>query len=306
MGPVESAEMLLGDYEGRVLPWERPTGSPSAITTDRVAFGKGQNALEVAVAHADRQPKAEDVRKLFKLRQANRPSPVLLVVAYPAHDGTSLLAAVAGTSGDPAPASGIALDRVGRLAAAALNEPDRHAAVRSIERLLTGLKEQLTPGLVNVGLFASHELRAGVPQRSDWQTARAIAEPLLRLRGHALITGLGYETQLRGSAGLLLTDSGTSRAIAVLLDETELFERPVARFGALSPIAYGLSLAAKEGLPWVVVLRGTQIRLYPARTDVGVGRKGMAQNVHRTRPCPARDGRRSVPHLDVQSFSLGA
>jgi len=31
------------------------------------------------------------------------------------------------------------------------------------------------------------------------------------------------------------------------------------------------------GLPWLVVLRGSQIRLYPSRPDVGVGRKRQAE-----------------------------
>ena len=279
-GPIkvaDGAQSLLEDYEGQVLPWTRPPGSPVAIRTDRVLFGKERNALEVAIGYADTQPRVEDLRKLFKLRQGARPSPVLMVIAYPAHDGSSLLAAATGTKGDPAPALGLSLDRVGRLAAAALNEPDRHAAVLTIDRLLAGLKDQLTPGLVNVGLFASHELRIGVPERGDWDVSREAAEPLLGLRGQALIEALGYGTSPRGSAGVLLTDSGTNRAIAVLLDETELFDRPVARFGALSPIAYGLSAAAKEGLSWVIVLRGSQVRLYPAKTDVGVGRKGLAE-----------------------------
>ena len=65
--------------------------------------------------------------------------------------------------------------------------------------------------------------------------------------------------------------------MAVLLDETEVFDRPSARFGAVSPIAHGLTVATREELPWLVVLRGTQIRLYPARPDIGVGRKGQAE-----------------------------
>ena len=56
-----------------------------------------------------------------------------------------------------------------------------------------------------------------------------------------------------------------------------MFDRPSARFGAVSPIAHGLTIAAREELPWLVVLRGTQIRLYPARPDIGVGRKGQAE-----------------------------
>lgn len=42
-------------------------------------------------------------------------------------------------------------------------------------------------------------------------------------------------------------------------------------------MAHGLTIAAKEELPWLIVQRGTQIRLYPASPDVGVGRKGQGE-----------------------------
>ena len=276
--PARNAEHFLEDYDGRSLPWPKPAGAPMAFETDRILFGNGDNALEVAIASATRpgQPKAEDLRALFKKRQANRPAPVLLVVTYTG-PGDQPLAAVVGTIGDPAPVTGLSVDRVARICAAALAEPDRHAAARAAERLLAGLKDQLSPGLVNSGLFASHELRTGVPARPDWEPARRAALPLLGLNGLPLIHALGYETAPRGSAALLLTHNGHSRAVAVLLDETEVFDRPSARFGAVSPIAHGLTVAAREELPWLVVLRGTQIRLYPARPDVGVGRKGQAE-----------------------------
>jgi hypothetical protein len=275
---VVITEQFLEDYDGRTLPWARPTGSPSALDTDRVLFGNGDNALEVAIAYATSasQPRADDLRALFRKRHANRPAPVLLVVGYKAADGQSA-AAVVGTAGDPAPIRGLSLDRVARVCTAALSEPDRHSAARTIDRLLGGLKDQLTPGLVNSGLFASHELRAGVPSRADWPEARQAATPLLSLRGLQLMHTLGFATAPRGSVALLLTQDGTSRALGVLLDETEVFDRPSDRFGVMSPVAHGLTLAAQEGLPWLVVLRGSQIRLYPSRPDVGVGRKGQAE-----------------------------
>jgi hypothetical protein len=271
-------ERFLDDFDGRSLPWSKPPGAPSSFDTDRILFGNGDNALEVAVAIATNpgQPRIEDLRGLFRKRHANRPAPVLLVVGYTDASGAGR-AAVVGTSGDPAPATGLSLARVARICAAGLAEPDRHAAARTLDRLLTGLKDQLSPGLVNSGLFASHELRTGVPARNDWPAARSEATPLLGLRGLPLIQALGYDTAPRGSVAVLLTQSGTSRAIAVLLDETEVFDRAAARFGAVSPVAHGLAVAAREGLPWLVVIRGTQIRLCPARPDVGVGRKGQAE-----------------------------
>ncbi|MEU3281447.1 Eco57I restriction-modification methylase domain-containing protein [Streptomyces antibioticus] len=275
----ECAEDFLESFEGRTLRWARPSGSPTALETVRVMFGEGQHSLEVAVAYAagsGGRPKADELRTLWKKRQANRPSPVLLVVLYIGVDGTPL-AALVGTSGDPAPVVDLAVDRVARIALAALAESDRHSAARTIERLLAGLKDQLVPGLVNSGLFASHELRTGVPARNDWNTARAAARASLGLQGMALVRALGFEAVPRGSAAQLLTHHGQSRAIAVLLHEGEVFERPTGRFDALSPVAHGLALATKEALPWVIVLRGMQIRLYPARPDVGVGRKGQAE-----------------------------
>lgn len=87
-------------------------------------------------------------------------------------------------------------------------------------------------------------LNCSVPSRNDWAPACSDATPLLGLRGLPLIQALGYDTAPRGSAAVLLTDSGTSRAIAVLLDEIEVFDRAAARFGAVSPVAHGLAVAA--------------------------------------------------------------
>jgi hypothetical protein len=267
----------LEDYDGRGLPWVKPAGTSAAFETDRVLFGNGDNALEVAIASArDGQPKADELRTLFKKRQAGRPAPVLLVVTYAAPGGKPL-AAVIGTSGDPAPIAGLPVDRLERVCAAVLAEPDRHSAVRAIDRLFVGLKDQQSPGLVNSGLFASHELRTGVPARPDWKAARHAALPVLGARGLPLIHALGYQTAQRGSAAMVLTHGGNARAIVVLLNDEEVFDRPSARFGAVTPVAHGLTIAARDELRWLVVLRGAQIRLYPASPDVGVGRKGQGE-----------------------------
>lgn len=69
----------------------------------------------------------------------------------------------------------------------------------------------------------------------------------------------------------------TKRAIAVFLDEGEGFEEPIDRFDGSSPVMHALAVADRESLPWVVLTRGRQIRVYSARPDVGVGRKGRAE-----------------------------
>lgn len=272
---TERAADFLDSYEGRTLPWQRPPGI-STTDTVRIVFGSGENPVEVAVAYNTTRPRTDEVRALWKKRHANRPSPVLLVMLYPGGAGPAQAAAI-GTAGDPTPIFDLDVARVERIAMAVLREPDRHAAARTADRLLTGLKDQLIPGLVNSGLFASHELRSGVPGRPDWEAARATALRSLDKQGLDLVRSLGYGTERRGSTALLLTSGDRSRAIAVLLDGAELFDRPSPRFGPISPIGHALALAARESLPWVIALRGTQIRLYPARPDVGVGRKGQAE-----------------------------
>ncbi|MET8332183.1 Eco57I restriction-modification methylase domain-containing protein [Streptosporangium canum] len=271
---AEVAERFLEDVDAHDLPWSRPTNAPSSLITDRVLFGNGEAPLEVAIAFTEAgAPKAEDLRRLWKLRHNNRPSPVLLVVLY--GDVGTTKAAACGPAGDPI--TSLNLDQLGRICIAALAEPDRHTALRNLERLLTAAKDQLTPGLTNQGLFATHELRNGLPRRHDWFAAGAAARPLLGLSGLPLIHALGYDTMSRGSAALLLTHQGTSRSIAVLLEDGEVFDRPSPRFGAVSPISHAIAVAARENLPWVIVLRGSQIRLHPVNPTVGVGRKSQGE-----------------------------
>lgn len=257
------------------IDWVRPDKAPAGIQTVRVHTGHGVNGLEVAVAQAASAPKMDEVRRLWKQRWDRRPSPVLLVVGYPAANGT-WEATVCGTNDDPAAIAGLDLGQVDRICAAALAEPNASAAKRTLERLLSGPKDQLIAGVTNQGLFASHELRHGVPIRADWETARSTGAPLLAKTGGDLITGLGYTTAAYGSTAHVLSNAGTDHAVAVLLDETELFDRPASRFGAVSPVQQGIALAQDKRLPWLIVTRGTQIRLYPTDPDVGVGRKGQA------------------------------
>ncbi|MBF8193398.1 hypothetical protein ITP53_48555 [Nonomuraea sp. K274] len=271
---ADIAEQFLDDVDARDLQWNQPDGVLGGLTTERILFGNGDAPLEVAIAFSEAgEPKAESLRRLWKLRHGNRPSPVLLVVLY--SDAGTTKAAACGNDGDPI--TELTVDQLGRICCTVLAEPDRHIALRTLDRLLTTAKEQLTPGLTNQGLFATHELRNGVPRRADWADAAAIARPLLGLSGLPLIQALGYGTTVRGSAALLLTHQGTSRSIAVLLDHDELFDRPSPRFGAVSPVSHAISVAARESLPWVIVLRGNQIRLHPVNPTIGVGRKSQGE-----------------------------
>jgi hypothetical protein len=66
-------------------------------------------------------------------------------------------------------------------------------------------------------------------------------------------------------------------ALAVLLDPAEIPEAGTVRFNNLSPVSYALAKADSEGLPWVVVLLGDRLRLYPTAVGTGVGRRGRTE-----------------------------
>ncbi len=97
------------------------------------------------------------------------------------------------------------------------------------------------------------------------------------MRRKPLIEALGFKTQTGPNGTLLLsTDGHPPRAVAVLLDDSEHFDAKTQRF-QLSPVAFGLAVASRQEIPWLVVLRKDQIRLYPGRDGVGVGSKGQAE-----------------------------
>ncbi|HET6497647.1 MAG TPA: hypothetical protein VFH17_01135, partial [Coriobacteriia bacterium] len=266
---------FLASSDARSIDWPKPSGAPVAIDTVEVLFGQGERPLEVAIATSAGVPKADDVRKLWKLR-ANRGAPVLLVVLH--HAAGETQASVIGTEGDPAPIQGLSRGRVERIAAAALDEPNRHQAIRTLDRLLGSVsREGLTAGVINAGLFATHELKDGVPRRSDWSAARSRSVQLLGKTGRELLELLGYRIEPKGPNLLALAGETAQRAIAVVLDEGEGFDRTSSRFGGVSPVSRALAQAQQERLPWVIALRRNQIRLYPADPDVGVGRKGLTE-----------------------------
>lgn len=270
---------FLASTNGSDIDWKRPVGTPITLATEIVVLGEGAEAFEVALAKTipdTAAPKAEDVRRLWAARWGRRAAPVALVVTYRDPSGV-WKASVCGTKDDPAVIPGLDLDQVERICAAALSALDPANAERTFHRLLVGQKDALVAGLTNVGLFASYELRTGVPRRADYTSATSRAMPLLTARGQDLIRGLGYTLTPLGSAASILSANGAHRAVAVLLDQHELFDRANPRFNATSPVAQGMAIAAAQNLPWLLITRGTQIRLYPSSPDVGVGRKGQTE-----------------------------
>ena len=266
-------ESFLPDLEPR--HWSAVEGGPRSLTPLVLFFGRGDHGLEVGLASSRSRPSADDIRKLWHARQGRRPAPLLLIVGYP--EGEETRATVCGPAGQQPPlVTGLKISQVERVAAAALAEPSRHAAIRLLMAMLPEVGSDL-PGLRNSGLLATQELRTGVPARHDWRHACEESRPFLSLRGRKLVEGLGFGIeQLSVSSSVLTLPGGSKRAVAVFLDEGETFDDPADRFGT-SPVSQGLALADRESLPWLLLTRAREIRLYAARPDTGVGRKGRAE-----------------------------
>lgn len=259
------------------IDWLRPTGCPAGFETREVVVGNsdsGGMALEVAVAEWRKNdlPPRSDLKRLHTLRVNNRATPVVLLVEV---NGGSTM--VFGPNSDSAPIGPLSNDQAQRVIQAALDEPTVIAARNRLAGLVQSIDSTSMAGVKNSGLFANHELRVGVPQRPDWGDACARSRSLLALKGQQLIEKLGFKTGRAGAHALLLSGAGPRpEAIAVMLDEREAFDSDSPRF-AVSPVAYGLRMAEQSDVPWLIMLRGAQLRLYPARIEFGVGRKGLAE-----------------------------
>jgi len=256
----------------KVLSWNEPS-APAGMTTDRVYVGPdpfGLSGFQVAVASAVTTPSRQVLRDLFTARKGK--TQIQLVVAV-THDGTVHL-----FGPDPqAQPIELPLDQGQRQLQSVLSEPDVLAATERLAGFRKAHDSTAGAGFINSGLFATHHIKSNVPRRSDWSTLGESARPLLGLRNAGLITALGFKTH-KGPNGTLTLSAGSDapRAVAVLLDESEQFEAKSSRF-QLSPVAFGLAVAARQEVPWLVVLRKDQIRLYPGRDGVGVGSKGQAE-----------------------------
>ncbi len=208
---------------------------------------------------------------VWKARRGGRASPVLLVVQHP--NGWDLC----GATGEAPPVfARLDRDRVERLCAEALDQPDRHAALRFLSQATPSIETAL-PGIRNEGLLAVHELEKGVPARGDWADARTKAKAALGKRGNSLLRSLGFTIERIDNLTSLLRADKRRAALAVLLRDSETPESGVARFNDLSPISYALNKADDENLDWVVLVQGNRLRLYPSDVKSGIGRRGRTE-----------------------------
>lgn len=233
--------------------------------------GPGRDGLEVAFTSLPSRPTVTQIRKLWSERHGRRAAPLLLVAE---HDGQAWLC---GPLGDNPTVATRDLSQAERLAAAALSEPSRHFAAHFLARAMDVDPDDV-PGLINRGLLSSHELKAGVPARPDWDDAVQRAQPLLAKSDRALVEGLGFDVEEHPKHSVLrVRTNGNARAVAVFLNETERPDAPSDRYDRQTPVTYALNQADKAKLPYVMAVRGSNVRLYSTATSGAVGQRGRTE-----------------------------
>jgi hypothetical protein len=262
---------IAGSFLSERTP--RPLALPrqAGLEPKTLYVGNGQNAFEVALVASAEQPTSGALHAAWKARRGGRASPVLLVALYGNH------AALCGPAGDDPPVRfGVDRGQAERLCRAALEQPDRHVALAFLAQALPSLDTSV-PGLRNEGLFALHALTVDAQLRPEWTSASGKVRAIASRRGQDLLSGLGFKIERLDNLTFLLRGGDRRAALAVLLDPVEIPEAGTARFNNLSPVSYALAKADAEGLPWVVVLHGDRLRLYPTAVGIGVGRRGRTE-----------------------------
>ncbi len=253
------------------IAWVVPS-PPASLRPLSIVTGPDQQnvGLQVALAawKGQGEPSRDLLRKLHSLRKGKKAFPLVVALF---NDTTAWLL------GPEVEMTPVALSRAQalRVLQAALDEPDRLAARHRMSALVKAATSSSNAGVTNEGLFARHFLDMSVPNRADWAQARTQAGELLSLSDEPLIKALGYSTRRTAGQALLLSSDEVPRAVAVLLQADEQFDARAPRFG-VSPVAWGLNVAAKQEVPWLIVMRGSRLRLHPARPGVGVGQRGQA------------------------------
>ena len=263
---------FLDDYPG--LTSHQWNCSDSKFTAVGRFNGPGLPSFEVCVATSPARPKVTDMRDVWKDRRSGKAYPLLLVVVY--ESGGAAMASVCGPDGDtPEVDSDIPVQMIEGLCAEALKKDNKNAALRFL-RDHDLKKDAELLGVNNVGLFATNELLRGVPHRDDWEAKCVEAEKLRGKENQDLLRTLGFSVKADLPGTSILVAAETDQAVAVFLDESSSFEVPQAMFQQQSPVNYGLAAADRLGLDWVVMVRGSTMRLYSADPNIGVGRRGRA------------------------------
>lgn len=257
----------------RTIAWNDEL--PQGLTALEVVFGRDETSVgevQVAVAKASSRPTKGQLETAWRTRGLKTAMPVVVAAVHA--DGVWLYDAKEDPLG-PLP-----LEQAARQLQSVLDERDGIAAQQQIGAIQRAYSTIGAGGFANNFLFATYHLRVNVPRRPDWAAARELSAPLLTKRGKGLITALGFDAESVSNATtstlILRSTSGSRRAVAVLLDESEQFDQKSPAY-QLSPVAHGLEVAGREEVPWLIVLRQSTLRLYPGRDGVGVGQRGQSE-----------------------------
>lgn len=262
----------------RAQPWRTDVSIPPGVSLGQVLYGPdpagpGGLGFQIATAALDSgraAPSLGELRALHRLRAGTGTTPTIIAIS----NGSA--AWLFGPTTEQSRES-LPHELAQRYLQSVLREPNTQAAYNRIISLSRATETTTIPGVTNSGLFASHHLKENTPQRSDWANASSAGLELLSKRGPNLLQALGFKSeQATGGTQILSGPTGPPLTVAVVLDDTEHFEATSQRF-QLSPVAFGLKVAMSREIPWLLVLRRDQIRLYPGQDGVGVGQKSQAE-----------------------------
>jgi hypothetical protein len=247
-----------------------PSVTPSGVSPTIVHFGKGAQPIQIALAQSQLAPSRAILKGLFQDRKGRLP--VFVIVAVICRDSVSFFG--------PDPDSETLVLKKSTAQAILNSILDQENEISAYQRAIFLWRSKQTTGMVgftNNGLFASHFIRTSINRHAKWSEAQKRSAELQNLRDKELITGLGFEISASPSSTLLLSAEGQEkRVVAILLDRSEHFEAKSSRLQA-SPVEWSLGIAAQQGAPWVIAIKDSQLRLYPAKDGVGVGQKSQAE-----------------------------
>jgi len=278
---MSGTSQLEALFEGFLADFRRNRWAGDGLPPGSHAIGRyaapEASSVEVVLAAFEHRPRKEDVRRVWRARHGGRAARVLLVAGYPGATGV-LVAGLDDTIGE-VPVEEVTREQAESAARRALEAPSRRSAEEALAALFERPDDNLPTGLRNSGLFTAHSLTASVPTWPGWAQACASARTLRGQQGTDLLSGLGWTIQHHGSE-LVLRDGVRDRAVAMLLEGDEVFDRPALRLGlGISPVEQALQVARDLELDWVLALRRATVRLYPVNPDRAVARAGSASYV---------------------------
>ncbi len=250
------------------IAWNIVSQAPG-VSGLAIHFGQGPQPIQIALAESATEPSRATLKALFAERKGNQNT---LIVVILHGDQASLFGPDADTEvmRNKVPIAETILNSV-------LSQPNELLAYQRITSIWRSKQTTDLVGFTNNGLFASHYIRSSVNHHPKWTSAQEASLKIQNLRDQALITALGFEITSTPSNTLVLRAKGQEhRAVAILLDQSESFYSKSPRLQA-SPVEWSLAIAAEQGAPWVIAIKDSQIRLYPAKDGVGVGQKSQAE-----------------------------